>query len=447
MKFPLTFLRPPITVGDLASRCATHGARLSFQPLLNLVLCLLLICALGCDIDNIEDDGFGKIRSTSGYGAIDGISGFVHLLKSRGLNVRQSGRISPQIERYDTIIWAPNRDRPPSAAAIDRLERWIQDGDSDRRVVFIGPGFRSRKLLDKKQIEIADDETVERAVRRYQEKVIQGKFQSGPNFWFGGGDGETCDWYELTEIQSTPIKRISGPWAVGRSADELELYSGNYDFKIPADLQPSSDSSANANDVGNDDIGNDDSDGYGYEKEGDYDDRAVVLLTGDGHNLVYQIPPKFDYYKYYDNDDNENIGVFVVANGSFLQNYGLVNPGNQRLANKVADVCAGDVLVLQSGPQPIKVTESLAPEKNGWEWLGKRPLRDIVPFFLLLATFTFFVVFPIHGRPKRIQLHPQKTFADHIRATGQLLKASRGRDWAKQVIQKHFDSSADKKSI
>ena len=444
MKFPLKFLLPPVAVEALTSHRDTHRAPLSFPPLLTLALCLLLICFVGCGIDNIDDDGFGKIRSTSGYGAVDGISGFVHLLKSRGLNVRQSGRISPQIERYDTIIWAPNRDLPPSAAAIERLERWIQDGYSDRRVVFIGPGFRGRKLLDKKQIELSDDETVERAVRRYQEKLIHGKFQPGVNFWFGSGDGKTCDWYELTEIQSTPIKKVSGPWAVGRSADDLELYSGKYDFKIPADLKPSSDSPTNANDIDidNGEVNND----YGYENEGYYDDRAEVLLTGDGHNLVYRIPPKFNYYKYYDNNENENIGVFVVANGSFLQNYGLVNPGNQRLANKVADVCSGDVLVLQSGPQPIKVTESLSPEKNGWEWLGKRPLRDIVPFFLLLATFTFFVVFPIHGRPKRIRLHPKKTFADHVRATGQLLKASRGRDWAKQIIQKQFDSSSDKKS-
>jgi len=104
------------------------------------------------------------------------------------------------------------------------------------------------------------------------------------------------------------------------------------------------------------------------------------------------------------------------------------------------------VLVLQSGPQPIQVTESLAPEKNGWAWLQKQPLRGIVPFFLLLATFTFFAVFPIHGRPKRIRLRPEKTFADHIRATGQLLKSSKGHDWAQKAIQKYNDNSPDKKS-
>ncbi len=406
----------------------------------SLMLCLLLICVAGCEIDDIDDDGFGRIRSNSGYGAIDGISGFVHMLKSRGWNVRQSSRISPQIERYNTIIWAPNRDLPPSDAAIERLERWVKDGSGDRRVVFIGPGFRSRKLLDKKQIELADDENLERAVRRYQEKQIQGRFKPGSYFWYGGGDGKDCDWYELTEIESEPVENVSGPWAVGIPTDELELYCGIYDFKIPADLRPLVDSRKN------DDI---DDENY-IDNAGVYGDRAEVLLKGDGHNLVYRIPiePNYNQYYNFDYDDNDvdESGVYIVANGSFLQNFGLISPGNQELANKIADVCVGDILVLQSGPQPIEVTESLAPEKNGWEWLSKRPLRDIVPFFLLLATFTFFVVFPIHGRPKRIQLHPKKTFADHIRATGQLLKASRGRDWAKNVMQKHLDGSSDKTS-
>lgn len=426
----------------IRSSVGKHKTATGSLTILALALCLLLICGTGCGIEPTDEDGFGRIRSNSGYGAIDGISGFVHMLKSRGLNVRQSSRISPQIERYDTIIWAPNRDVPPSDAAIERLERWVDDWQSDRRVVFIGPGFRSRKLLAKKQVELADDDNLERAIRRYQEKQIQGRFESGFSFWHGSGDGEVCDWYELTEIENERIKNVSGPWTEGRSADEFDLYCGNYDFKIPASLQPMPVSQTN----------NADQDGGDRdEHEGDaYDDgRAEILLSGDGHNLVYRIPQKtnyYDYNQYEDDNPYDDGGIYIVANGSFLQNYGLVNPNNQQLASQVADVCLGDVLVLQSGPQPIEVTESLAPEKNGWEWLGKRPLRDIVPFFLLLATFAFFVVFPIHGRPKRIRLRPEKTFADHIRATGQLLKASRGRDWAKDVMQKHLDRRSDKKS-
>ena len=391
-----------------------------------ILLITLSICLTGCQFEGMDDDGFGRIRSNSGYGSIDGISGFVHLLKSRELDVNQSSRISPLIERYETIIWAPDRLYPPTDKAIERLQRWVDDGPGHRRLIFIGPGFRSRKLLDKKQVELANGEEKERALRRLSEKLIEFDYRR----YYDSLDSESCEWYKLEKIENRPIIEVTGPWSDDIPVDQLEIYTGNYDFKIPTDLKP---------------------------KRSASDLRAEVLLIGDGHNLVYRIPPNesnynantFNDYSTYENED-DSTGIFIICNGSFFQNYGLANPANQQLAKKIADQCAGKVLVLQSGPQPIVVTESLAPEENGWAWLQKRPLRDIVPFFLLLATFTFFAVFPIHGRPKRIRLRPEKTFADHIRATGLLLKSSKDHDgdkWAKKTIKKYHDASSDKKIL
>ena len=389
-----------------------------------LLLLAISICLTGCQFDGMEEDGFGRIRSNSGYGTIDGISGFVHLLKSRGLEVRQSSRISPLIERYDTILWAPDRDVPPSDKAIERLQKWVDDGAANRRLIFVGPGFRGRKLLDKIQVELADEAVRERAVRRRNEKLIESNYSR----FYNTADLESCEWYKLEKTENKIILDVTGPWSEGIPTDQLEVYTGNYDFKIPPDLKP---------------------------KQSSSDTRAEVLLAGDGRNLVYRIPPENPYY--YDETSNnygtyeevgDSTGIFIVCNGSFFQNYGLVNSTNQKLAGRIADQCEGKVLVLQSGPGPIVVTDSLAPEQNGWAWLQKRPLRDIVPFFLLLATFTFFAVFPIHGRPKRIRLRPEKTFADHIRATGMLLKSSKDREgdeWAEKIIKKYHDGSLDKK--
>ena len=391
-----------------------------------LLLSTFSICFTGCQFESMDDDGFGRIRSNSGYGTIDGISGFVHLLESRGLEVNQSSRISPLIERYKTIIWAPDRQIPPSEKAIERLQQWVDDGHGDRRLIFIGPGFRSRRLLEIKQVELASDADKERAVRRLSEKSIEHDY----NRYYGSMEYESCEWYELKKIKNQLILDVTGPWSNDVPADQLEIYTGNYDFKIPADLKP---------------------------KRGDSNPRAEVLLAGDGHNLVYRIPPKeIDYYdnsfNNYGTDtyENDSAGIFIVCNGSFFQNYGLANSANQELAKKIADQCKTKVMVLQSGPQPIAVTDSLAPEENRWAWLQKRPLRDIVPFFLLLATVTFFAVFPIHGRPKRIRLRPEKTFADHIRATGLLLKSSKdpgGDEWAKKTIKKYHDNTSDKKIL
>lgn len=437
----------------------------------------------GCGLEGGEDDGFGKIRSDSGYGTVDGISGFVHLLKQRGKSVRTSTRISPLIERYDTILWAPDREMPPSEAAITRLEQWVNDGYGERVLIFIGPGFRGRQWLDKKQIEIASGDDLEKTVRRYNEKLIRRQYWGG-NYW-NQADGEECRWYELTSISDRPIQTLSGRWSEGVADVETELYSGTYEFSIPANLKslpPKTPPSAPSNQRPlAEAMPSDASVGDGWSGGGPRP--AEVLLTGDGQTLVYRIPAEVraeyqwsdeyadefgeeyeeDYGEEpggeytdqfgdqyggvaYADDEADVSGIYILANGSFVQNFGLVSPGNQMLANRVANLCGRDVLVLQSGPSAIDVTNSLAPEKNGWAWLRQRPLREIVPFFLLLATVTFFVAFPIHGRPRRIQLRPEKTFADHVRATGRLLKSTKGKQWAQAAIKKYQDRSSDKNS-
>ena len=198
------------------------------------LLLAIFVCLTGCGFEGMDDDGFGRIRSNSGYGTIDGISGFVHILKSRGLDVNQSSRISPLIERYDTIIWAPDRQIPPSDRAIERLQQWVDGGLSDRRLIFVGPGFRGRKLLDKKQIELADDAEKERAIRRRNEKLIETnyfRFSMSVNY-------EDCKWYEIKRIANQSISQVTGPWSKDIPTDELEIYTGNYDFQIPTDLKP-----------------------------------------------------------------------------------------------------------------------------------------------------------------------------------------------------------------
>lgn len=437
--------------GVVVGRVA-RGVRWSGQ----VAVILVAVIVSGCDLENGEDDGFGKIRSDSGYATVDGISGFVHLLKQRGFSVRTATRISPLIERYNTILWSPDREMPPTEKAIDRLEQWVNGGSEPRALIFIGPGFRGRQWLDKKQLEMASDEMLEKSIRRYSEKLIGGRYQR--RYFWGQASGERCRWYELASIDDRPIRRLEGPWSEGLADGTTEVYSGTYEFRIPAALNPSASSAG--------------------QSLPSSDRRAEVLLTGDGLHLVYRIPAEGrsvnsfgdefeggfaeayggeyggeygdEYGGVADADDvsgdDDVSGIYVVANGSFVQNFGLIGLGNQRLANRLAGVCGNEVLVLQSGPGAIEVTRSLAPEKNGWAWLGQRPLREIVPFFLLLATVTFFVAFPIHGRPKRIRLRREKTFADHVRATGRLLKSTKGEQWAQDAIKKYDDRTSDKSS-
>jgi hypothetical protein len=424
------------------SRFASPIADLVFKSASAMLVTVFIFSVAGCGEFESIDDGFGKIRSSSGYGSLDGISGFVHLLEQRGAKVRTSGRISPKINRYDTIIWAPDRDYPPHKSAIDRLEQWATQGDGDRVVIFVGPGFRARQWMEKKQVEIADDADFEKSLRRFSERLIQSRWDN----FYGAGDGESCQWFEMRQIPDRRIEQASGPWSQGLATDELELYSGFYEFKIPQRLTSGSVVKQGSGGLA-------ESPDLGYETES----RPLVttLLYGDEYPLLYRITPAADSDGYWDDSLNSSgsvgrwesdAGIYILPNGCFVQNFGLIAEGNQQLAGRLADLCGSQVLVLESGPGPIEVTDSIVPQSNGWAWLGQRPMRDIAPFFLLLATVAFFVIFPIHGRPKRIRLRPEKTFAHHIGATGELLKSSNARQWADEAIKKYHEGTSDKTS-
>jgi len=143
--------------------------------------------------------------------------------------------------------------------------------------------------------------------------------------------------------------------------------------------------------------------------------------------------------------DAEDRGqIFVFSNGSALMNLGMANAQNRKLAGELLYETRGPVMLLESGPAEIEVRSTYAPNESGWEWLTREPIGNIVPFFLLLSVLAFFAVFPIHGRPRRIDLEKKKTFQDHIKATGRLLKSNSNRNWAMEVIKRYKKRSGNK---
>ena len=136
--------------------------------------------------------------------------------------------------------------------------------------------------------------------------------------------------------------------------------------------------------------------------------------------------------------------MIFISNGSFLLNYGLVNQENRKLASNLIDECSyGSVLFLESGPDPITVTESDAPPThNQWAWLNTAPLKYIVPQFFFWGVVFCFVYYPIFGRPrstaKRIP-----DFRRHIDAFGRLLTRSKKPDEARRMIRQYNEIAGD----
>ncbi len=391
---------------------------------------LLFLTATGCQAIGEPDYGsfndYGKVHGqNAGYASVDGLSGLATLFRDQGRALRRAKRISPLIDRYDTIVWCPNRMTPPSNKVIDRLEQWLTEGNY-RSIIFVPPGFRGKKTLMKQQLAMASPRGRERekALRRYNEYLSSDMpGRHGENYlyypYLNSQRAGECQWFSQQEGGDSKITDLQGTWSGELKVEDSNLYAGVLDLKIKEHLDDVQDSG----------------DGPFYFGRQSWQRESETLLEHSGGVLLSRIFCP----------GNESLGqVFVFSNGSALMNLGLANKENRKIAGQLVDQTYGSVMLLESGPMEIEVRETYAPNESGWEWLTRAPICNIVPYFLLLSVVAFFTAFPIHGRPQRIDLETKTSFGDHIRATGQLLKRQSNRAWALDVVRRYKQRSGDK---
>lgn len=392
-----------------------------------VAVALLLTITAGCSSFDETDYGsvndYGKVHGQSaGYASVDGLSGFITLLRNSGRTVRRAPRISPLIDRFDTILWCPNRIQPPSDEVIDRLESWLGAG-SYRSIIFVAPGFRGKQKLLKQQLEMVPNSGLEKekAIRRYNEHLVKNRLRRYEGFnlsFFQNADPEgECEWFSQKAQFDTKITELTGAWSDILTVDNASLHTGTLDLQTKADLKPAA------------------PDNEYYFGNQTYQRKSESLLeSSDGVFLSRIFCP-----------EDESVGqIFIFSNGSALMNLGMANAQNRNIAGELIDRTNGPVMLLESGPAEIEVRNTYAPNESGWEWLTRKPIGNIVPFFLLLSVVAFFTVFPIHGRPRRIDLENKKTFRDHIDATARLLKSESNRNWAMEAIRRYKKRSGDK---
>ena len=80
---------------------------------------------------------YGKIRDKSAGTSVNGVSVLADILRDQGHSVARYGRLSPRIERYDTLIWFPENKNCPSDEAVEYLEQWLNNG-YQRTLIYVG---------------------------------------------------------------------------------------------------------------------------------------------------------------------------------------------------------------------------------------------------------------------------------------------------------------------
>jgi hypothetical protein len=322
--------------------------------------------------------------------SVNGTKALANILEAMGKNVDKTSRLSPRIDRYDTIIFFSQDRSPPTQEMIDRIDTWLSDNHF-RTFIYVGRDFDAeveywRTVLA--QADVAGKSHARRRLARAMATQDQARHGMQPNNGLIGSRFEPpeteCEWYLAQSYPQQKATSLAGPLAAGVDAAQSDI--SYHTLLTPNPKQPHS---------------------------------TETLLMSDGHVFSFSLQQK---------EWNES-RVIIVSNGSFLLNYPLINVENRILTNNLLKQTpyAQDILLLESGSD-VAISESEYENHNRWSWITKPPLKYIVPQFLFWGILFCFVFFPIFGRPRHVANRSTTNFKQHISAMGRLLLRTKSPD-------------------
>lgn len=369
-----------------------------------LKLCLVLsgICLflMGCQQEKLVTE-YGKISGIDGATSLNGVSVFADMFAERGFSVKRRQKISPRIERFDTLVWFPDDYSCPSVETTEALNNWLENG-WERTLIYVGRDYTAQADYLRKVMGSAPSEQKEELLRRMAEaKLAEDTGPKSYDYYWLDDDLTSCDWFEHQSNRRVKAAKLTGPLTTGIDTTGPPL-------EYATQLVPNPETSG---------------------PDGTWE--VTTWLSANDCDFVFELQNRFDEYS-----DNK---ILVVNNGSFLLNYALVDRRNRQFAGELIDSCNeyGDVLFLESGPHGIEVSDSDTVNHNTWAWIAQPPLRYIVPHILLWGVLFCFVYFPIFGRPRTMRKRSTSTFRNHVDAIGKLLGRSGQTNRAINKIQKY----------
>jgi hypothetical protein len=205
------------------------------------------------------------------------------------------------------------------------------------------------------------------------------------------------------------VRSLQGPWSNGLNAKQVEIeLEGRLDPPTEADRAASGDPPL--------------------------PEEVEILLESAGDPLAMRIGDPFW-------DEGQ---VIVVANGSFLLNYPLVNREHRKLAGHLVSACAvGDTAFLESGPggPTVSEKEADAPMQNGLALFKIWPLNAIVLHLTVLGLVLCLARSAIFGRPAELPSETTSDFGKHVTALGQLLARTKDRNYALARVQQYREQA------
>ncbi len=136
--------------------------------------------------------------------------------------------------------------------------------------------------------------------------------------------------------------------------------------------------------------------------------------------------------------------MIVVANGSFLLNYSLINHEHRKLAGQLlSEIPPGQRIVfLESGDGGPTILDSDPQPKspNGLEVFAVWPLGTVLLHLAVAGVIFCFARYPIFGVPRDPAKESLSDFGKHVTAYAELLEATGDRHHARQKLEQYRQS-------
>lgn len=345
---------------------------------LGLWLAVVSSLLTGCHRSEELDVTYGR-RKGVGAESVNGTSVLGEMFAQAGFTVSSWRRLSPRLDREQVLVWAPDRYAPPQAAEINFLETWLQDSPG-RTLIYIGRGYDAggdywQEILPR----LTSGERIVARQRLAQQQVEMARraVQAAQ---------ATCSWFTLDpEARVVRPTQFTGPWSEAVTADEMRL-SFHDKLTIPQ--------------------GDDES-----EWESSY--ATEELLVADGRLVA----GKLTRASWPDSQ------LIVIANGSWLLNYPLVNTGHQQLAARLIEECGPPdrVCFLESGEAWLTIADTDANVPLLLQVFRVYPLNVVTLHVVCLGILYCCRVLPIFGRPRQLPDENVADFGKHVTAVGELL--------------------------
>jgi len=381
-------------------------------PAIGLLLAVLAIGA-GIFLSGRRDEQlptiYGRRRGTEPARSVNGTSVLSGLFKRAGHRVTTMTRLSPKVRDFDVVVWVPDDFEPPTTEQREFLEDWLAGG-TGRTVVYVGRDYDAAARYWDRVAPLAPPEQADEALRRRAEahaahEAARSKMPTK----------KYARWFTVQRDQPPlKVKKLTGLWAAGIDAQKAEIH-------LEGRLALPSKRDAGASDPAVP------------------DQKVETLLAADGEPLITSV-----------RDSAWGDGrIIVVANGSLVLNYPLVNHENRKLAHKLVSECglSGRVVFIESGAggPPVLDKEPASGPTTPLELLKVWPLNAILLHLTLLGILFCLARSPIFGRPRELRPPSPSDFGKHVAALGQLLARANDRHYA-QARLAQYRQIAERKS-